>query len=190
MTRAISLTLTRVTRDFAVPDELTFWSFIDYAIDKAARELPSVDAEAMRLILTLHRATSMVVYDLESSVHRPSGWTWPGFRILFVLWIAGPMEAKATAELSGMSRAAVSALLNTLERDGLVSRSRAEHDRRAVTVSLTPEGTDAIMRGFGAHNARETAWASALSVQERQTLIHLLGKLMAGSATAEAKRRT
>ncbi|NYE48440.1 DNA-binding MarR family transcriptional regulator [Spinactinospora alkalitolerans] len=179
-----------MTHDSAVPDELTFWSFVDYAVDKAVREMPSVDAEAMRLVLTLHRATSMLVYDLESSVHRPSGWTWPGFRVLFVLWLAGPMEAKVAAELSGMSRAAVSALLNTLEKDGLVSRRRAEHDRRAVNVSLTPDGRDAIARGFGAHNARESAWASALSAAERRTLVDLLGKLMEGSAAAEAKRRT
>jgi DNA-binding MarR family transcriptional regulator len=178
-----------MTGDDAAPDELTFWSFVDYAVAKAAQDLPSVNAEAMRLVLTLHRATGMVVYDLESTVHRPSGWTWPGFRVLFVLWIAGPMDAKAAAELTGMSRAAVSALVNTLEKKGLVSRSRAEHDGRSVTIGLTAQGTEAITRGFATHNTRESAWASALSPEERQTLIHLLAKLMEGSAAAEAKRR-
>jgi DNA-binding MarR family transcriptional regulator len=71
----------------------------------------------------------------------------------------------------------------------LVSRSRADHDRRAVTISLTASGTEAITRGFTLHNAREGAWPSALSPHERQTLVHLLGKLMEDSTAAEAKRR-
>jgi DNA-binding MarR family transcriptional regulator len=179
-----------VTSDPSAPDDrLTFWSFVDYAVAKAGAELPSVDAEAMRLVLTLHRVTSMVVYDLESSAHRPNGWSWPGFRVLFVLWLAGEMEAKTAAELSGLSRASVSALLKTLEKDGLVARRRGEHDGRSVLISLTPAGRAAITRGFSAHNARESAWAADLTPDERATLVALLRKLMDGSASADAKRR-
>ncbi len=169
--------------------ELTFWSFVDYAVRKAEQELPSVNADAMRMVLTLSRATSMVVYDLESSVHRPRGLTWPGFRVIFALWLAGPMEAKTTAEISGMSRAALSALLNTLERDGLIVRERAAHDRRALQLSLTEDGYRAILGGFQAHNRRESAWAEALEPDERRELVRLLNKLMAGSTEAEAKFR-
>ncbi|MFC7331321.1 MarR family winged helix-turn-helix transcriptional regulator [Marinactinospora rubrisoli] len=178
-----------MTNETAVPGGLTFWSFVDHAVRRAQQEVPTVDAGAMRLVLTLHRATSMIVYDLESTVHRPSGWTWPGFRVLFVLWLAGPMDAKSAAALTGMSRAAVSALVNTLQKDGLVTRQRADHDRRAVQIGLTEAGRGAIARGFTAHNTRESAWAAALSEGERETLVALLGKLMAGEAAAAAKRR-
>ncbi|RCV47666.1 MarR family winged helix-turn-helix transcriptional regulator [Marinitenerispora sediminis] len=178
-----------MTDETAAPGGLTFWSFVDHAVRRAQQELPAVDAEAMRLVLTLHRATSMIVYDLESTVHRPSGWTWPGFRVLFVVWLAGPMDAKSAAALTGMSRAAVSALVNTLQKDGLVTRQRADHDRRAVQISLTDTGRAAITRGFAAHNTREGAWAAALSAEERAALVALLGKLMAGDAAAAAKRR-
>lgn len=170
-------------------EDVDYASFVDYAVDAAPRRLPSVDTEAMRFVLTLNRATSMMVYDLESSVHRPNGWSWPGFRLLFVLWLAGPMEAKNAATLSGMSRAAVSALVNTLQKDGLVARERADHDRRAVRISLTEAGRSAISRGFIAHNERERAWASALSPAERRTLVGLLEKLMGSDMAAEAKRR-
>lgn len=168
---------------------LDFLSFVDYAIARTGSELPQVDTEAMRLVLTLHRVTNALVYDLESSVHRPRGFSWPGFRVLFVLWHAGPAEAKRVAELSGMSRAAVSALVNTLERVGLVSRRQAEHDRRAVQLSLTPAGHEAISGAFLAHNRREQAWAATLTGAERETLIALLGKLMDGADLAAAKRR-
>jgi DNA-binding MarR family transcriptional regulator len=173
----------------ALPEELDYLGFIDYAIEHTRRELPDIDSDAMRLVLTLHRVTSALVYDLESSVHRPRGFSWAGFRVLFVLWLAGPMEAKRVAELSGMSRAAVSALVNTLERTGLASRRRADHDGRAIALTLTPAGHDAITEAFRAHNQREQAWAATLTEAEHVTLVGLLEKLMAGAATATAKRR-
>jgi len=178
-----------VNRETAPPDALTFWSFVDYAVRKAEQELPAVNTDAMRMVLTLNRATSMVIYDLESTVHRPRGLTWPGFRVIFALWLAGPMEAKTTAEISGMSRAALSALLNTLERDGLIVRARASHDRRALQLSLTEDGYGAILGGFRAHNLRESAWAESLEPEERTELVRLLNKLMAGSTDAKAKFR-
>ncbi|MBP2478908.1 DNA-binding MarR family transcriptional regulator [Crossiella equi] len=170
-------------------DELDYLSFVDHAIARTARELPSVDPVAMRLVLSLHRVTSALVYDLESAVHRPRGWSWPGFRVLFVLWQAGPLEAKQVAELAGMSRAAVSALVHTLERDGLVEKARAEHDRRAVRLSLTETGREAITGAFQAHNEREQAWAGVLSKPERTILIGLLEKLMHGVGDIATRTR-
>lgn len=170
-------------------EHLHFWSFIDYAIDRARRELPGIDPLAMRLVLTLHRAANMLVYDLESTVHRPRGWSWPGFRVLFAIWLSGPAEAKRVAELSGMSRAAVSALVSTLERDGLVIKARAPHDGRAVNLSLTDSGLRAITTAFQAHNEREQQWAGSLSADEQQTLIALLEKLTAHSVHFAAKQR-
>lgn len=150
---------------------------MDVAVERAHERLPQVDPEAMRLILTLYRVSNMLVYDLESVVHRPRGWSYPGFRLLFTLWIAGPMEAKRAAELSGMSRQAVSALVGTLDRDGLVSKVPDERDRRAVRLSLTAKGEEAIESAFVTHNERERLWAGALSAEERETLARLLAKL-------------
>ncbi|MBI0298848.1 MarR family transcriptional regulator [Streptomyces sp. PRKS01-29] len=143
----------------------------------------------MRLVLTLHRAVNMLVYDLESSVHRPRGWSWPGFRVLFVIWLTGPVEAKQVAELSGMSRAAVSALVNTLERDGLVAKARSPHDGRAVNLTLTDQGRGAIVETFRAHNTREQEWVGSLSREEQTTLTELLGKLIADSTRFDARHR-
>jgi DNA-binding MarR family transcriptional regulator len=171
------------------PHELDYLSFVDYAVTRTSQQLPEIDPAAMRLVLTLHRVTSALVYDLESSVHRPRGFSWPGFRVLFVLWLAGSAEAKQVAKLSGMSRAAVSALVNTLERDGLVSRRQADHDGRAVQLSLTEVGRAAITDAFQAHNEREQAWAAILTETERAALVGLLEKLMRGAATVAKRRR-
>ncbi|MEU1179049.1 MarR family transcriptional regulator [Streptomyces sp. NPDC005820] len=170
-------------------EHLHFWSFIDHAVERVGRELPGVDPLAMRMILTLHRAANMIVYDLESTVHRPRGWSWPGFRVLFAIWLSAPVEAKKVAELSGMSRAAVSALVGTLEKDGLVSKERAPYDGRAVQLRLTDAGREAITSAFQAHNEREQEWAGSLSEEEARTLVDLLGKLTAHSMDFDARHR-
>lgn len=157
--------------------DLTFLSFVDAAVERTRRRLPGIDPEAMRLILTLYRVTNMIVYDMESVVHRPRGWSYPGFRLLFTLWVAGPVEAKRAAELSGMSRQAVSSLVNTLHREGLMDRTQDENDRRAVRLSLTRRGSEAITEAFAAHNERERLWADELSASERDTLTRLLGRI-------------
>jgi DNA-binding MarR family transcriptional regulator len=171
-------------------DDLHFWSFIDHAVERASRELPGIDPLAMRLVLTLHRAANMIVYDLETTVHRPRGWSWSGFRVLFATWLAGPAEAKKIAELSGMSRAAVSALVTTLERDGLISKEPVPHDGRAVRPTLTEAGLHAITTAFQAHNTREQEWAGSLSADEQRTLIDLLAKLTVHSTHFDARHRT
>ena len=81
---------------------------------------------------------------------------------MFCLWLTAPVEAKKVAELTGMSRAAVSALVATLERDGLVAKDRSLDDGRAVQLSLTAKGLQAITSDFHAHNSREREWAAAL----------------------------
>lgn len=169
---------------------LDYLTFVDYAIGKTSRVLPEVDPVAMRVCFTLHRLASTLVYDWESGVHRPHGFSWGGFRVLFALWVTEPLEAKRVAELSGMSRAAVSALVNTLERHGLVSRRQAEHDRRAVLLSLTEAGHRTISSTFTEHNKREQAWTNALTRAEQETLIGLLEKLATSSAATGAKRRS
>ncbi|UYP18604.1 MarR family transcriptional regulator [Rhodococcus sp. Z13] len=170
-------------------DDLDFLSFIDFAVDRTTSEIPEVDPKAMRLGLGLTRVASAMIYDLEAEVHRPSGWSWPGFRILFVLWLAGPSDAKRVARLSGASRAAVSALVNTLERDGLVHRRRSSTDRRAVELSLTEAGREVITDTYIRHNQREQTWAKALTGPEQTILIGLLEKLAQAATGTDVHTR-
>lgn len=109
--------------------------------------------------------------------------------MLFAIWLSAPVEVKKVAELSGMSRAAVSALVNTLERDRLVRKERAPYDGRAVGLSLTDSGQETITSGFLAHNKREQEWTGALSEVETRTLIELLGKLTAHFVDFDARLR-
>lgn len=154
-----------------------FLSFDELAVEAVGRRLPDADLDAMRMILLLHRVTRAVVYDLESTVHRPAGWSWSAFRLMFTIWISGPLESRRAAELSGMSRAAVSALTKTLSASGMLARTPNVRDLRSHTLSLTKGGTEAFEAAFIHHNRRETQWADLVTPQEREVLTTVLVKL-------------
>ncbi|OYO17441.1 MarR family transcriptional regulator [Enemella evansiae] len=155
-----------------------FWDFVEAASSTLTRSGHSTDPSATRLLLTLNRASAVVTYDLEASIHRPRGRSWAAFRLMFVLWLAGPLESKRAAELTGQSRAAISNLTAPLVEAGVVSRSADPQDRRSVRLALTETGRTEITDLFAEHHRREQQWAQALSAEERATLTRLLEKLI------------
>jgi DNA-binding MarR family transcriptional regulator len=154
-----------------------FLGFAEVAIDRTAQRLPETDSAAMTMVMLLHRVANTVVYDLESTVHRPAGWSWSAFRLLFALWVSGPAEASRVASRTGMSRAAVSSLAKTLAAAGLVARATDPRDRRSVVLSLTADGTRRLEAAFREHNRREAQWAALLSAEELDVLNSILAKL-------------
>ncbi|OLT32949.1 MarR family transcriptional regulator [Actinomadura sp. CNU-125] len=177
-------------RDGPGVGELDFWSFVDLAGGRLAEEFGFPHRLATRLLLTLNRASAIVTYDLESTVHRPRGHSWAGFRLLFVTWLAGPLEPGRAATLAGMSRAAVSNLAKTLVADGMLERTRGERDGRSVILSLTERGRTAMLEIFAAQHEREKQWADVLSETEQQMLIMLLDKLIDGRTRFGARERS
>lgn len=168
---------------------LDYFSFVELATRRLDDEMPDNDAAANRVILTLSRAASQIVYDLEASIHRPHGRSWAGFRLMFVLWLAGPMEARLAASLAGMSRAAVSNLTSTLVVKGTLRKDPVAGDRRAINLSLTEAGFKEVRSAFQEQNRREVRWASALTSIERELLVMLLEKLMAHRDVVGARSR-
>ncbi|MFC9557847.1 MarR family winged helix-turn-helix transcriptional regulator [Rhodococcus sp. NPDC056960] len=137
----------------------------------------SADAVARtELVFNLVRFYNRVGQDSER-VQRRLGWTWAGFRIMNLLWVAGPLEARQLGRLSGSSRAAMSSVLRTLERDGLVVRDRSSTDRRQVIVRLTDEGRDQLGAGLRAQAECDRAWLGILSPDEQGVLGQILEKL-------------
>lgn len=169
--------------------ELDFWSFVDLANHRLSTEYGFRHQSATEVLLALNRAANIVTYDLESSVHRPRGRSWSSFRLLFVTWLAGPLESAKAAQLTGMSRAAVSNLTKTLVADGLIRRSPAEHDRRSVRLSLTERGEREMVEVFREQNEREHEWTSVLTEAEQRILVMLLEKLITNRDQFEIRGR-
>jgi MarR family transcriptional regulator, negative regulator of the multidrug operon emrRAB len=166
-----------------------YWAFVEAAQERIQQDFPGADLEANRLMMSLNRASSTVTYDFEASIHRPAGSTWSGFRLLLALWVCGPLNPREAAVKTGMSRAAVSSLVNTLEGRGLVVRTPSKNDRRQVSLALTDEGLQIVRRDFQAQNERESEWAEALKPDEVATLAGLLEKLMQHRTSFGARAR-
>jgi DNA-binding MarR family transcriptional regulator len=154
-------------------------TFDDRARRRVAALAPDTDLDVMVVVFNAIRLANRITADVESEVHRPRGLTWAGFRLLFTLWISGPLEPRELARLAAVTRASISSVLNTLERDGLVERRRESSDRRVVTVLLTPTGRRAVASAFREHHGREAAWLASLDRTELQTLGVLLHRILA-----------
>lgn len=178
-----------VTTPSGPAEPLDYWTFVARAQQVIPERVPDADMAANRLVLSINRAASLVTYDLEASVHRPRGLSWAAFRLLFTLWVAGPLPAHQAAALSGMTRAGLSNLSGSLVERGLVSKAAATRDRRAVTLGLTDAGDALVTEVFADENARERQWAGVLTADEQETLAGLLAKVMAGRRSIGAARR-
>jgi DNA-binding MarR family transcriptional regulator len=171
------------------PCGLDFWSFVELANRRLSQEYGFEHQLATRLLLTLNRASGTVTYDLEAAVHRPRGRSWAAFKLMFVVWLAGPLEPSSAARIAGMSRAAVSNLARGLRDDGLLDQYPDERDGRSVRLSLSDAGHRDMVEVFREHNEREHGWASALTEEEQRILIMLLEKLISARRQFDIRGR-
>jgi len=155
-------------------------TFLEQATERVAGAYDDVDLGVFQLALALTRASNRMARHVESSVHRPRNLTTAGFRILFTIWSCGPLEAHRIALLAGLSRASVSSVVNTLERDGHVVRSREQDDRRLVTVSLTGSGSDLVRDAYAGQHEVEQSIFGSMSAVERSTFTRLLEMVLDG----------
>lgn len=165
------------SRSRGAPKQLASPSFEELARKKVGSLSPAINLEVLTVWLNIVRISNLLIQDVESRVHRPSGWTWAGFRVMFAVLVTGGAQPREVARLAGVSRASVSGVLNTLERDGWVVRERSAEDRRIVTVRLTGRGRRAAIEAFKKNHEIEKAWLAALSRSEIETLVALLHRL-------------
>ena len=152
--------------------------FEEAAADRILDE--GMDPLTFRAMFGIFRLASRMFNDLESTIHRPAGWSLAGFRVMFLLWVNGPMESHQIARLSGLTRPAISSAVNTLERDGLVARQRESVDGRVVTVHISDDGSTRLRQTYQRQNERERLLLAAVNAQELDTLTDLMRRLSDG----------
>lgn len=138
-----------------------------------------VDSEAFAASFNLFRLSSKLLQDLETTVHRPRGLSLAGFRVLFTVWIHDQLEPRELARLSGVSRAAVSGVLKTLERDELIERTREQADRRLVTVRVTDRGEQLLRQTYSEQNRREREHYRSLEPEQVAAFGAIMQQLLA-----------
>jgi len=99
-------------------------------------------------------------------------------------WVESCTPA-SLADESGVTRATMTGLIDTLEKDGMVVRQSDAHDRRTIHVSLTEQGRaclDAMLPDYFSCVSRIIC---PLSERERKELVRLLQKLQEGLSPAK-----
>lgn len=103
--------------------------------------------------------------------------TVPGWRVLAVLLHDDRQRVGALAELTSIEFSTLSRLIDTLQRRGLVARTPAKDDARAVHVSLTARGRAIARRLRPQAVALEQRMIAGMSDAEIGDLRRLLDKL-------------
>jgi len=151
---------------------------------EAAREFPDLDPSATEVFLNLLRTGDEAFRVVEAHLARHDI-TQGGFSVLMALWgrcradgTDNKLSPAALAEHTGVTRATMTGLVDTLERDGLVRRAPDRVDRRMMTVELTARGEKLLLKILPDH-FRQMAWLlGPLSETERKTLVRLLTKIL------------
>lgn len=96
-------------------------------------DTPDAPQHAWRQALRLAAASERILAQLRATLGLSSN----EMNALLLLHDGGPMTMTRLAGRIHLSRAAMSALVDRLERGGWVSRSRDPHDRRSVRLAVT-----------------------------------------------------
>ncbi len=148
---------------------------------EAAKEFPDLNPSACEALLHLLRTGDESARVIEANLARHAI-TQGRLGVLMILMNrchgdAGTLGPAELADAAGVSRATMTGLIDTLERDGLVTREPDTVDRRMMLVRLTAKGRDLLGEILPDHFKHMTMLMSPLSEFERQTLVQLLVKV-------------
>ncbi|MBS1844286.1 MAG: MarR family transcriptional regulator [Actinobacteria bacterium] len=111
------------------------------AADRRTEALAAVREEYSALLASERRLRG------RDQHHKPDdGLTIAHVRALFALDKSKAATAGEVAEAARLSPASVTAMLDDLERDGIVTRVRCDTDRRRVLVALTEKGRTVLAK--------------------------------------------
>jgi len=99
------------------------------------------------------------------------------FRILFILNRTGPTPMVRIAKELGVTKAAVTSIIDDIEAKGLVRRDRDTKDRRLLNVEITPAGRKLLTQAEKTHFEVIAGLLATLTQEERRTLMRSYEKI-------------
>jgi DNA-binding MarR family transcriptional regulator len=106
--------------------------------------------------------------------------------VLELLQFKEPMKPSELLPYLETTPAAVTTLLDRMERSGLVERQRDEADRRIVWIRMTEWGRSEVERGLSVRSGVANRSLDRISAHNRQLLIYLMGKVAGTRESVEA----
>ncbi len=163
---------------------------------EASKSFPALDPSATEVFLHLLR-TGDEVFSMAERNYQKHGISQGRFGVLMLLFnstqrseredapecmIAGPRTPAELAEAAGVTRATMTGLIDTLERDGYVTREPDPRDRRMMSVRLTPKAETFLRDILPGHFQIMANLMRPLEEAERHTLVRLLNKVISSAA--------
>ena len=150
---------------------------------EAAEKYPSLDPSAFEAFLNLLR-TGDEIFSKEARFLAQYGVSQGRFTVLMLLHncpecVSTPAEL---AEHAGVTRATMTGLVDTLEKEGLVTRGEDPADRRTVRVRITAAGEEFLAKILPDYFRCVSATIRALTASEQKQLVTLLQKIQQGVA--------
>lgn len=136
----------------------------------------SVEIRALDTFIKLYRAADSLKARIDA--YQSTGdLTGTQFGVLDMLLHLGPLNQKMIGKKLLISKSNVVAVLDKLEKRGLVKRNRSAEDRRCIFVHLTENGESLVQALLPAHVAAIVAEMSCLEPVEQEELGRLCRKL-------------
>lgn len=148
---------------------------------KAAEKYPTLDPTASDAFLHLLQ-TGDAVFAAESRYLATHNISQGRFTVLMLLnrCAEQPSTPAGLAEEAGVTRGTMTGLIDTLEKDGLVSRADDAHDRRTVLVQLTAAGSDLMEQIVPDYFASVARIMKPLNPAQQKQLVGLLQAIQQG----------
>jgi DNA-binding MarR family transcriptional regulator len=153
---------------------------VDQILEQWGRERPDLDCSPMGII---GRITQLQreVYLAQRATFARHGLDAPSFDVLAALRRAGePYQLTPTVLMRSalVTSGAITQRLDRLEEKGLITRQRSAADGRAVVVTLSNAGREALDAALPDHLDTERALLEGLAGEDREVLAGLLRRLL------------
>ncbi|MDO7904987.1 MarR family transcriptional regulator [Paenibacillus sp. JX-17] len=116
-------------------------------------------------------------YKTYMEEHLAPGLTESQLVVLEVLYEAGRMKPSQLIPILETTPAAVTMLLDRMEKNGLISRVRHLDDRRMIWIYLTERGKEEAKRGVQIRNSFMSDVLDRISQHNQNLLVFLLNKI-------------
>jgi DNA-binding MarR family transcriptional regulator len=132
------------------------------------------------IVETLYRAAATVRRYVEHAVLRGAELSWSGYAVLALTCEERSVETRTAAAAIGISRGTLTGVVRTLENKNLIRRVPHHHDGRLVLLEPTTTGRRLACRLAPRVTAAEDYAISCLDGGERDALVGMLSRLVAG----------
>ncbi len=130
-------------------------------------------AQELQSAMNMFRRTNFIAKDNSGLRHSEKYFMW----LLATLNKGGPVMPSEAAKELNVTLAAITHYINSLEKQGYVSRSSSPEDRRVVFVSLSDKGAQMVDAQRNKHAEKMRGLVEYLGDKDSSELISLMIKI-------------